>query len=198
MRYKKRVFTLPLNDDDYIEAAKLLRLGNDIAAIKAVAAVESGSQGGFCPDDFPVIRLEGHVFHRFTKGIYDSAYPTISFPAWTTKFNGKTWKAERDRFNTAVSLDRSAAIMATSWGRFQIMGFNHGVCGCSTPQKFVNLMCRSEHDQLDLFCEYIMHNCLDDELREHRWDDFAYKYNGPLYQKNDYAGQLDRWYLKFS
>lgn len=183
-----------LTSTDFENAAGIL--GCDIPSIKAVAQVESGKGGGFCPDDFPTTLFEGHIFYRYVGLSYAVTYPTICYERWTTKFYGKTWQEERGRLESAIGLNRNAALMSASWGRFQIMGFNFGICGCVTIQQFVNRMCRSERDQLDLFCEYIIHNGLSDELRDHRWDDFAFRYNGPAYQKNDYAGKLARAYIK--
>jgi len=185
----------PLADLDFIEAANLLNC--EVAAIRAVAEVESGPRGGgFCPDGFPVTLFEGHIFFKYTKGIYALNHPTICYPRWTKEFYGKTWTDERLRLEEATKLDRRAALMSASWGRFQIMGFNYPLVGCTHIQQFVNLMCKSESVQLDLFCQYIIHECLDDELRERRWDDFARRYNGPAYQKNDYAGKLNRAYKR--
>ena len=181
-----------LTERDFENAAKILNC--EVAAITAVAEVESGHRGGFCPDDFPVTLFEGHIFCKYTKGIYSLNHPTISYPAWTTKHYGKRWTEERARLEEAISLDRRAALMSASWGRFQVMGFNYPICNCTHIQAFVNLMCKSEAAQLDLFCQYIIHEFLDDELRDHRWDDFARRYNGPAYQKNDYAGKLNRAY----
>ena len=185
-----------LTEQDFADGAALL--GCEVAAVKAVAEVESGRRGGFCPDGFPTILFEGHIFARYTNGIYSQQYPTISYPKWTKQFYGKTWIDERRRLEEATRLNRNAALMSTSWGRFQIMGFNHGICGCVTVQQFVNAKCKSEREQGRLFVEYIIHEGLTDELRDHRWDDFARFYNGPLYQKNDYAGKLARAYAKWA
>lgn len=181
-----------LNEQDFQDAANFL--GCEVAAVKAVAEVESGRQGGFCPDDFPTTLFEGHIFYRFTKGHFAHSHPEICYPKWTTDFYGRNWVEERKRLDIAISLDRKAALMSASWGRFQVMGFNFTICGCVTVQQFVNRMCTSEREQGKLFIEYIIHEGLIDELREHRWDDFARFYNGPLYIKNDYAGKLKRAY----
>lgn len=183
-----------LTEQDFREAAAFL--GVEVAALKAVAEVESGRRGGFCPDDFPVTLFEGHVFSRYTRGRFDESHPTISYPRWTREHYGKTWTDERSRLNAAIKLDRVPALMSASWGRFQIMGFNFAACGCTDVQQFVNRMCRSERDQGELFIQYLIHHQLVSALREHRWHDFARRYNGPGYQKNDYAGKLQRAYAK--
>ena len=183
-----------LTDENFEAAAKIL--GCEVAVIKAVAEVESGHHGGFCPDGFPVILFEGHIFARYTKDVYSKNYPTISYPEWTTKFYGLTWQAERERFKLAITLNHNAALMSSSWGRFQIMGFNFGLCDCVTIQQFVNRMCKDEMHQLDLFCKYIIHTGLDDELRNMQWHEFARRYNGPLYQRNNYVSKLEQAYQR--
>jgi len=182
-----------LTEKDFITAASLLNC--EVAAVKAVDEVESSGKG-FCPDDFPIIRFEGHVFYRYTSGAYSIGYPNICHEKWDPKLNGKTWGEERVRFNTAVSLNKNAAFMSTSWGRFQVMGFNFSLVGCTTIQQFVNAMCRSEAEQLNLACQYILHTRLDRALREGRFEDFADGYNGPGWRRNDYAGKLKRAYKR--
>jgi len=183
-----------LTEQDFIDAANILKC--EVASVRAVAEVESGKTGGFCPDDFPATLFEGHVFYRYVGSTYAKNYPTICYPKWTREFYGKTWQEERGRLDSAIALNRNAALMSASWGRFQIMGFNHGICGCVTVQQFVTVMCKSEREQGRLFIEYVIHEGLADELRDRRWDDFARRYNGPLYQKNDYAGKLARAYKR--
>lgn len=184
-----------LEEKDFIVASKLLRC--EIAAIKAVAEVEA-PKGGFNPDDTPVTLFEGHWFSRYTKGMYDSDYPTISYSKWTKKFYGKTWEEEKERLAIAISLDKHAALLSASWGKFQIMGFNHAICGFSSVEKFVDAMYENEGYQLIAFCNYVIRNGLSDELREHRWADFAYRYNGTEWQKNKYAERLEKAYIKYS
>lgn len=183
-----------LTEENFFEAATIL--GCEVAAIKAVAEVESGPDGGFCPDGFPVILFEGHIFSRYTNKAYSNTYPSISYPKWTKEFYGKTWQEERKRFETAMTLNRNAALMSTSFGRFQIMGFNFALCNCVTIQQFVNHMCKSEKHQLNLFCRYMVHTCLHEELKMKQWDRFARRYNGPLYMKNNYAIKLQQAYLR--
>lgn len=183
-----------LTEDDFKEAAILLKC--EIAAIKAVAEVEA-PKGGFNPDNTPVTLFEGHWFSRYTKGIYDTNYPTISYPKWTKKFYGN-WVKEKERLALAISLNKQSALLSASWGKFQIMGFNHAICGFTSVQQFVNAMYKNEREHLIAFCNYVIRNGLSDELQERRWDDFAYRYNGPEYNKNYYAEKLEKAYNKYS
>lgn len=181
----------PITGTDYERAAQ--RLGCSPAAIEAVASVESRGDG-FNPDDSPKTLFEGHVFHRYTRGIFDASHPTLSHPKWTREHYGRDWHDEQVRLKTAMSLDWVAAVMSASWGKFQIMGFNHAVCGFTEIEDFVDAMQESEARHLEAFVGFIETNRLDDELRELRWADFARTYNGPGYKANRYDEKMANAY----
>jgi hypothetical protein len=48
----------------------------------------------------------------------------------------------------------------------------------------------SEGAQLQAFVNFVLHEKLDDELRDRRWADFARKYNGPGFKANRYDTKL--------
>jgi hypothetical protein len=180
-----------LTEQDYIDAAN--ELGCSVAAIKAVAEVESlGS--GFYKDGTPKILFERHKFSGFTNGKYDSQYPDIS----NTRAGGYTTGGEGARFEKAAKLNRDAAIKSTSWGKFQIMGFNYNLVGFSTLQDFVNAMYESEGAQLKAFVKFVKSQKLDDELRDLRWADFARLYNGKNFRINKYDEKMAAAYKKYS
>lgn len=183
---------MALKPEDFLDDARLI--GCEPAAIRAVAEVEA-SGGGFCPDGFPKLLFEGHKFHLFTKGKFTASHPTISYPSWTRKFYGKTWQEERARFEQAMKLDRTSALLSTSFGLFQVMGFNYAECGFKTVQQFLNAMCKSENSQLAIFTQFIINRGLADELRDLRWADFARLYNGPG-QVPYYADKMSKAYVK--
>jgi hypothetical protein len=180
--------------EDFARAANALNC--EVAAIQAVCEVEA-PKGGFFPDGTPATLFEGHWFSNFTNSVYDKTHPTISYPRWTRKHYGN-WTREKERLAQAIALDREAALKSASWGKFQIMGFNYVAAGFKTLQSFVNAMHRSEGAQLDAFICFIKHEKLEDELREHRWADFARKYNGPGYAANQYDVKLAQAYRDFS
>jgi hypothetical protein len=180
-----------LTDEDYYRAASRLRC--EIAAIKAVAQVESG-RGGFNPDGSVTTLFEGHVFSRITNHRFDLSHPDISYPKWTREFYGKTWRAEQERLVRASQLAYKAALLATSWGRFQCMGFNYALAGFPSVYTFVDAMRESEARHLEAFVSFIEASGLADELREKRWKDFARLYNGPGYAANRYDIKLSAAY----
>lgn len=182
-----------LTKQDFEDDAKLLQC--DVEAIMAVASVEANGSG-FDPEGFPRTLFEGHWFHKLTSGKFSTKYPSISYPSWDRTKYGRTWKQEKERLALAASLDRKAALMSASWGLFQIMGFNHAKCGFKDVQAFVNAMCKDENKQLEAFTQFILNSGLADELREHRWSDFARLYNGPGFAKNNYHVKLKEAYNK--
>jgi N-acetylmuramidase len=182
-----------LTDADYTAAAGLL--GCTVAAVKAVAEVESAGDG-FNPDGSIKLLFEGHHFHRYTHGVHGGTHPTLSYPRWTRDFYGKSQVAEHMRFASACVLDRQAALLSTSFGKFQIMGFNFAVCGARTVEEFYAILCEDEISQLAAFCTFIQNRGLTDELVEQRWADFARLYNGPEYAANRYDVKLAKAFDK--
>lgn len=180
-----------MEDSDFSADAAII--GCDVAAIKAVTAVESQGSG-FNPDHTPVTLFEALWFHKLTKGIYDKSYPNLSSPVWDRTLYAGAWKGEQTRLQKAMAIDRDAALQSASWGMFQIMGFNHVLCGFSRLQDFVNAMYKDEASQLGCFTQYVMHSGLDKDLRAHDWASFAYRYNGRSYRANGYDTKLARAY----
>ena len=182
-----------LSDLDYTNAA--IDLGVESAALKAVAKVESNGDG-FLPNGYPKILFEGHLFHNFTKGIYDQLEPTISYPEWT-KEHYLGGEKEYTRLHLAVAFDREAALKSTSWGKFQILGSNYKDAGYERIALFVHEMHISEAHHLKAFCNVIRKWELVEAIKYHKWEDFARKYNGPGFRKNDYHTKIEEAYRGF-
>ncbi len=187
-----------LQEIDYQNAAKVLNI--EIALIKAVADVESTGVGfikdGGDYDGYPKILFEGHKFHEYTHGKFDYDHETISYPKWTRKYY-LGGSAEYRRLNLAKSLDLDAALKSTSWGKFQIMGFNFLGCGYKSVLSFVHDMHLSEGVQLMAFINLIKYEGWDVYLRLKDFGMFAYHYNGAGYKANDYDTKLQKAYKKF-
>lgn len=188
--------------DDYIDAAQYLEV--EPAAIHAVDDVES-SGSGFLPDGKIKILFEGHIFHRYTKGKFsnDHSNADISYPTWTTKYYTKGNSQQRgdgelDRLSRAAKLDKRAALMSASYGRFQVMGFNFAICGYQDVETFFNEMQDDETKHLEAFIGYVEHANLVKPLQNLNWAAFAKGYNGPMYIKNAYDTKLKAAYEKWS
>lgn len=168
------------------------QIGCDTRSLHAVMTVETGGAGGFLSDGSgrPRILFEAAVFSVLTAHRFDASHPHISVPVadWTLYRGGA---AEYDRLAEAVALDRDAALQATSWGMFQVMGEHYKMFLFNTPSDMVLAMAHSEGAQLMAFGLYCMRveGCAA-ALRDRDWDTFAVLYNGPLYAKNRYPQKL--------
>lgn len=183
-----------LTSADFIQAAQNLNL--EVPIIKAVTEVESGGQG-FLPDGRIVIRFEPHLFHRFTQGQFAADHPNVSYSAFRPG-NPKSVLHSWQLYDEAKKLNLQSTRMATSFGLFQILGVNWPNCGCKSLPEFVSRMSKSEAEQLNLFCSFITHMGLVDELKEHQWAKFARIYNGKDFKKLKYDVKLANAYKKFS
>lgn len=183
-----------LQESDFSRAASIL--GVEVATIKAVASVESRGNG-FLPNGLPKILFEGHWFSKFTNHTFDTTNPTLSYKKWTKKYY-KGGVEEYTRYNVAKALNSDAALKSTSWGKFQIMGFNYSKCGYTSVITFVNDMHKSEGYQLSAFVKFLKSTSLDTHLKSKNWAAFAKGYNGSKYAENKYDIRLRQAYNAFS
>lgn len=181
-----------------------IRLGLEPALLKAVQLVEAAGRDGFLADGRPQILFEGHIMYKEVHKKFPDRdlaylckrYSTIFFPKWDkSKYLGGVH--EYKRLELAKEIDEECALKSASWGMFQIMGFNHKICGCQDVYDFVHKVSESHEKQLELMY-YFMHNsgCLKN-LKEKDWAGFAKKYNGPGYAQNAYDQKLRNSYENF-
>lgn len=189
---------LRMTPGDWRTAAACLRC--DPAAIRAVAELEAHGRSGFLPDGRPLLLFEAHQFGELTtpKHRFDHEYPTLSTGSWDRSlYQGGA--REYDRLAQAMRLDRQAALMACSWGMFQIMGFNYRIVGYPSVDKFVAAMCRSEGDQLWAFVTFVQkRGGLEAALRRHNWAGFALRYNGSGFRANRYDTRMAQLYRRYA
>lgn len=198
---RPRADSRELTESDFAEAAR--QLGCDVAAIKAAAEVESQGRG-FLSDGRPTILFEAHVFDRLTGGKHrwqrDRYGVPLAVPQWDRSLYGAAGAHQYERLEDAMALDERAAVMACSWGMFQIMGFNFGALGMPDVDTLVEFMDSTDEarEHLDLFVRYILVNGLDDELRSLDWRGFSRQYNGPGYEANAYHTKMAAAYRRFA
>lgn len=158
-------------------------------SLQAVGTVEAGPLGGFLPDDRPVVLFERHLFSRLTHGKFDHDHPDLSNPV--AGGYGPGGRFQHERLAAAAVLDRDAALKSASWGLFQILGLNHELAGFPELQRFINAMYRSVDDHLRALVMFIRYDArLVDAIRAKDWVTFARIYNGPQFQRNQYAEKL--------
>lgn len=205
-----------LTNDDFAHAARALQC--TVAQIRAVDEVESGGgwfkdvradilavdgPGGFVDGpNLPKILFEAHIFDRQTKGRFRASHPNLSSAKWN-KALYVGGQAEWTRLWRAMELDRTAALMSASVGRYQIMGFNHTLAGFSDVEQFWEAHKRSEKDHLDAFVTFIQRSNLGAALRKisnvHAdCVPFAKGYNGSGYAANEYHIKIARAHKKWS
>lgn len=170
------------------------------ALLKAVAIVECGNDlRGFLDLTHPKILFEGHIFYRELKKSKPTvanrclqSHPTICYENGTKEYYLGGFD-EYDRYKEAYKVDPTCAMLATSWGFPQIMGFNYQYCGCASVKEFVDKMYESEEAQMELWYHFLYNQKLIPLLNKHDWEGFARKYNG-LGQVNLYAQKLNNSY----
>jgi hypothetical protein len=190
-----------LTEANFAAAAEALKPGVQSAMIRAFAEVESGGKSGFGPSGLPIIAYEGHWFRKYTKGKYDKSHPLLSYPY--KKKAGPEWQAnnkDQDRawktLNAAMDLHHGAALMSSSWGMFQVMGFNYATCGFATVDDFVAKMKAGEEGQLDAFVGFCLKTRgLRKALADKNFVDCAKIYNGKDY--GDYDKRIERAFKKY-
>ena len=183
-------------------AATAQMLGVEEAAVRAVCEVESGGRTGFLKDGRPIILFEGHIFWRELKKRsidperYKAQYSDVLFPKWDkSKYRGGA--DEHDRLNNAATINEEAALASASWGMFQIMGFNHKLCGYDTVKEYVEAIRADSDNHLLSFARFLKSTGMDKPLRNLSWAAFAERYNGPGYRQNQYDTKLQAAYLKY-
>jgi hypothetical protein len=167
---------IPLSDLEIKAAADRLRCPRVV--IDAVCEVES-SGDGFLSDRRPKILFEAHIFGRLTGHRWTRSHPGISAPVWDHSLYGPAGAHQYERLHEAIQLDRFAALQSPSWGRFQILGINYRMVGYDDIEKFVQALCDSEANHLEVFLRFCEARGLNDALRTQDWEKFALSFNGP-------------------
>lgn len=173
-----------ISNDDMAALAR--ELGCHPASLEAIAEVESNGFGWF--DDGRIkILPEPHKFDDYLPAARRAqarrlGLATTSYAA--TKASGH-YKAMTNGpgpryalFARMIAFDENAAFNAISVGRFQIMGFNHDVCGYRTAKAMFEAFVDSEANQLRAFGRFLVDKKLTDELAREDFDGIERGYNG--------------------
>lgn len=167
--------------------------------LRAVLEVESGGRG-FLPSGKPVIVFEGQLFWKALRQQdmdpvpLSRKHPGVVYEKWTNRHYARGEK-EYARLEEAVAIHKEAALGATLWGAFQILGSNYKRCGYDDIAAFVAAQGTAQ-GQLQTFVAYLKANNLVEPLRKKDWRAFARKYNGPSYAKKGYDKKLDAAYKR--
>lgn len=178
------------------------RYSLDIASVLAVSEVESGGRSGFQGTGLLTVLFEAHIFYRELKKVGLSPdvlmlqYPNLISPVWN-KALYKGGDAENIRLGQALKIHECAWSCA-SYGKFQIMGFNHEACGFNTAPEFVKYLKTGEEAHVETFLRFLNSNpSIMTSLKNKDWATFARLYNGPRYAENKYDVKLAAAYQKY-
>lgn len=182
----------PLTDAQIAEGAG--RMGVEPAVIRAIMWIQSGRATGFNSDGRPSINFEHHVFSRLTGNRFDGRASGVSSRTFVPGTYARPQAGRWSLLEEAYGLDPSAALSATGWGRFRILGMNYEACGFSSLDEFVLAQSRSEEDQLRAFESFVRSQGMLDELQAKDWQGFARRFYG----SSRFAGDLDGAYRRFA
>lgn len=182
----------PMSADDLATVLDILQTG--AAELWSLLTVETAGCG-FDASGRPRILFERHLFSRATQGEFDATHPDISNPQPGGYGNADDQYA---RLNSAIALNRAAALTSTSWGIGQILGLNAAQAGFQDVEEMVAAMMASEGRQLYAIAKFLKNGKLDTPLRQRDWAAFAFGYNGPNYAINHYDERLAVAYRNFT
>lgn len=216
-----------LTQDDIEKAAK--ELGCDAGLIYAIARQESGSSSFFKLGGrmAPTILYERHQFRNRTRlkkssgSPWEAKYPDICGPKYTRARKNKSGEwihyktGERvsaddaygpsgahqyKRLCKAYQLDPLAALQASSWGKFQIMGFNYKQAGFDNVFLFTKAMSRSDAEHIKAFLKFAKSNpVLHSGLKNRDFKKIAEGHNGEQWREinPEYASNIEKYYNEY-
>ena len=175
--------------------------GIEPATLLAVAEVESGGRALYHVKGAqePAIRFEGHYFDRRLSGrVRDQARKAgLSSPEAGRVRNPKTQSERWLLLERAMFIHKKAALESTSWGLGQIMGAHWEWLGYGSVDELVAEARNSVGGQIGLMLNFIEKAGLKTALQAKDWRNFARRYNGPAFARNQYdtrmATAYERW-----
>lgn len=165
-------------------SALAAEIGCHPADLEAIAIVESNGFGWF-KDGRLKILFEKHWFYK----LVDPAKRNAAVKAGLAR---KSWISPakggyKDQSNAdaryrllakAMAMDEEAALKSISMGRFQIMGFNHGLCGFISAKQMWTAFLDSEKRQLRAFATFLQKKGLYPALIARDFNKIETVYNG--------------------
>ena len=185
--------------------------GLDFPRLMAFISVESGGHGFDPVTGKIIIQFEpswmskyltkfkiAHKFYRITDAQGNRDY-VIEVGDKKISNGVEGQKSEWISFNTAFSIHPKSALLSTSIGLMQVMGFNYAACGYPSVDAMWDSFKKGDYQQILGGATFIKNNItLYNALRNKNWKLVAYYYNGPNYAINNYDKKLAAAYLKYN
>lgn len=159
-------------------------MGVHPADLEAISEVESSGFGWFRDGRIKIL-FEKHWFYKKLSGSArtKAVRKGLARKNWISPKKGgyKEQPNANSRYNilaAAIEIDEEAAYQSISMGKYQIMGFNHGICGfLSAKQMFVRF-CDTEREQLRAFANFLRGNGLVGAIKNRDFARVEEVYNG--------------------
>jgi len=164
----------------------------EIGKLKTFLKVESS--GKPFNGDYPTLRFE---CVRYNKRVIEEN--KVSCDTSKYKYGGSK-DTGQEAFLKAIEKDRNQALLQTSYGVGQIMGFNYQAAGYNSVEDYYKAMF-NEEKQIEAFLNFILSkNLLKTELQkgDTNWETVASVYNGKDYKTNNYGNKLEQAYQLYS
>lgn len=188
--------------DKYIIENIAKELNIEPCAVYAIVNTESN--GNFLKKDggVPILYERHWVYHYVKKnrGFFyarDMAkiHPNLCHPKALDPKEYGTFNDQYLRLSAAMSLfGRETAYLSISMGAFQIMGFNHKLCGYKSAfEMYQAYNTYPVDEQVKGFMNFIKSykdGKVLEALKVKDWDKVAHLYNGRNYKKNNYHNKL--------
>jgi hypothetical protein len=172
------------------------------AALAAVVHVESGGRSFAMVEGRPepLIRFEGHYFHRLLPAAKRQEAVTggLASPKAGAIKNRRTQSARWAMLERARAIDRAAADQSVSWGIGQVMGANWRMLGYGSVGALVADARSGFEGQLRLMTRFIVQRDLVPHLRSADFAAFARIYNGPTFAKHGYHTRMEVAFRRIS
>lgn len=185
-------------------------VGLDYPRLMAFISVESGG-AGFAPDGKIIIQFEPHVFskyltqfkvpHKLSIEYSEKGRKEYRITAKGVSFdNGVESQAgEWEAFNAAFKIHPEAAMLSTSIGLMQIMGFHWKKLGYASVGAMWDDFKKGEYQQVAGGARFIQsHAQLYKALVQKKWNLVAYYYNGENYALNNYDKKMEVAYARYN
>ena len=150
----------------------------------AVAMLESNLEP-YLPDvKFPTLKFYKYTFISYFQK------PEIPKLIKATRIEGEDYEA----YKQASRISPKKAMLSTSFGLYQIMGYNYDDIGYNSVENMVKDFTDSVEAQIKAFIEYVRFINLDFAINKKDFNEFARVYNGVMYYKTEYISKLERAY----
>jgi len=195
MKIDKELFEAVSNDS-----------GLDAGSIYAIVRTESNGHFRWRGGKIPIL-FERHWAYRLYKkkhGVRKADRLARKYPKIINPRAGGYGKfsAQYGKLSKAIKLlGKEIAHQSTSFGAFQIMGFNHKVCGFDSAVEMSDAYhADPQIEQIKGFIEFVKNyrnGKLLKAVKARNWSKVALIYNGKAYRKNSYHTKLEIAYRMY-